>query len=242
MLAELTDREWVSQSRCAEWTVREVVAHVAGVNAFWHMSIVAGLAGKPTRVLPGFDPATTPSVMVDQTSSRTHREVLDEFVATNDALLSVVDDLTDDGWSMLAESPAGHVSVRLLAQHALWDCWIHERDVALPLGRTPAVEPDELRSCLQYAAAVSPVLGMGVGDACTGSFAVEATDPSIRFVLEVGESVALREVAAATDVPCLRGDAVALIEGLSLRAPMPSSTPIEWSQLLGGLATAFDAV
>ena len=24
--------------------------------------------------------------------------------------------------------------------------------------------------------------------------------------------------------------------------PMPSSTPIEWSQLLGGLATAFDAV
>ena len=80
MLAELTDREWVSQSRCEEWTVREVVAHVAGVNSFWHMSIVAGLAGKPTRVLPGFDPATTPSLMVDQTSSRTHREVLDEFI------------------------------------------------------------------------------------------------------------------------------------------------------------------
>lgn len=242
MLAELTDPEWVLQSRCADWTVRDVVAHVTGVNTFWHMSIVAGLAGKPTRFLRGFDPATTPSSLVDQTSSLTHREVLDQFVATNDALLGVVAGLADDGWSTLAESPAGHVSVRLLAQHALWDCWIHERDVAIPLGLTSAVEPDELRSCLQYAAAVSPVLGLGMGRACMGSFAVEAIDPSIRFVLEVGESVAVRDVAAAADVPCLRGDAVELIEGLSLRAQMPSSTPIEWSQLLGGLATAFDAV
>ena len=242
MLGELTDREWVSQSRCAEWKVRDVVAHVAGVNTFWHMSIGAGLAGKPTRMLRGFDPATTPPLMVDQTSSLTHREVLDEFVSTNDALLGVVAELTDDGWSTLAESPAGHVSVRLLAQHALWDCWIHERDVAIPLGLPPAVQPDELRSCLQYAAAVSPVLGMAVSGAGVGSFAVEATDPTIRFVLEVGESVAVRDAAAAVDVPCLRGDAVALTEGLSLRAPMPTSTPIEWLQLLGGLATAFDAV
>jgi uncharacterized protein (TIGR03083 family) len=242
MLAELTDREWVSQSRCADWTVRDVIAHLAGVNTFWHMSIAAGLAGKPTRFLRSFDPATTPSSMVHQTTSLTHREVLDQFVATNDALLGVVAELSDDGWSASAESPAGHVSVRLLAQHALWDCWVHERDVADPLGLTSALEPDELRSCLQYAAAVSPVLGLGVGGACTGSFAVEATDPRIRFVLEVGESVAVRHVAAAADVPCLRGDAVALIEGLSLRAPMPSSTPIEWTQLLGGLATAFDAV
>lgn len=242
MLADLTDREWVSQSRCADWTVRDVVAHVASVNSFWHMSIVAGLAGTPTRVLRGFDPATTPSLIVDQTSCLTHREVLDEFASTNDALLDVVAELTDDSWSTLAESPAGHVSIRLLAQHGLWDCWIHERDVAIPLGLTSALEPDELRSCLQFAAAVSPVLGLGVGVARTGSFAVEATDPSIRFLIEVGESVAVRDVAAAPDVPCLRGNAVALIEGLSLRAPMPSSTPIEWSQLLGGLATAFDAV
>jgi uncharacterized protein (TIGR03083 family) len=242
MLAELTDQEWVSQSRCADWTVRDVVAHVAGVNAFWHMSIVAGLAGTPTRVLRGFDPATTPSLMVDQTSSLKHRDVLDDFVATNEALLGVVADLSDDGWSTLAESPAGHVSVRLLAQHALWDSWIHERDVAIPLGLRTAHEPDELRSCLQYAAAVSPVLGLGTGGACTGSFAVEATEPSIRFVLEVGESVEVRDVPAVADAPCLRGEAISLIEGLSLRGPMPTSTPSEWSQLLGGLATAFDAV
>ena len=35
------------------------------------------------------------------------------------------------------------MSVRLLAHHALWDAWVHERDIALPLGRTPDVEPDD---------------------------------------------------------------------------------------------------
>ena len=34
--------------------------------------------------------------------------------------------------------------------------------------------------------------------------------------------------------------AVALVEALSLRAPLPASSPAEWRQLLAGLAGAFD--
>ena len=196
----------------------------------------------PTRVLAGFDPAATPPVMVDWMSALTPQEVLDQFASTNEALLGAVCELTDEEWSAVAESPPGHVPIRLLAQHALWDSWVHERDVAIPLGIDTAAEPDELTSCLRYAAAVSPALGIGLGHGCTGTFAVEATDPSIRFVLDVGDSISVREEVAAATVPCLRGDAVTLIEALSLRAPLPPSTPIEWSQLLGGLAKAFDAV
>ena len=240
-LANLTDEEWAGESRCAGWSTGDVVAHLIGVNSFWHMSVVAGLAGSPTRVLGGFDPATTPSSMVDRMGSVAPQQLLDQFIATNDAFLGAVTALTDEGWSKTAESPAGHVPIRLLAQHALWDCWVHERDIALPLGVATATEPDELRSCLQYAAAVSPVLGMGLERARTGVFAVDATDPDIRFVLSVADSVSVQSGGAAASAPCLRGDAVALIEALSLRAPMPASTPTEWSQLLAGLATAFDA-
>jgi uncharacterized protein (TIGR03083 family) len=241
MLAELSDEQWMTASRCTGWTARDVVAHLVGVNTFWYSSIGAGLVGLPTRVLAGFDPAATPPVMVDFMSSLTTPEVFDQFVSTTDGLLNMVAELTDRGWSTLAETPAGHVPIRLLAQHALWDSWIHERDIAIPLGFATTLEPDELRSCLRYAAAVSPVLGIGVGRSCSGVFAVEATNPRIRFVLEVGESVAVRDEPADATVPCLRGDAVDLIEALSLRAPMPQSTPIEWSQLAAGLATAFDA-
>ena len=241
MLETLTDEEWAVPSRCVGWTVRDVVAHLVGVNAFWRGSIRAGLAGAPTRVLAAFDPAATPPSMVEGMSSLTTRQVFDEFVATTDALLDVATGLTDEQWSTVAESPAGHVPIRLLAQHALWDSWVHERDVAIPLGIPAAIENDELQSCLQYAAAVGPVLGSGLGRSYAGVVAVEASDPSIRFVLDIGESVSVRNEAPAVSVPCLRGDAVELTEALSLRAPMPVATPIEWTNLVGGLATAFDS-
>jgi len=93
---------------------------------------------------------------------------------------------------------------------------------------------------LRYAAALSPALAIGNGHALGAVLAVEASDPDVRFVLEVGESVAVRDDEARSDAPCLRGDAVALVEALSLRSPLPTPAPTEWTELLSGLATAFD--
>jgi hypothetical protein len=166
--------------------------------------------------------------------------VLDRYVASNDAFVEVVEGLDDSGWGMLAESPAGHVPIRLIAHHALWDTWIHERDIALPLGLTTPEEPDEVASCLRYAAALSPALAIGSGHTIRAVLAVEASEPDTRFVLDVGESVAVHDGAAPSDAPYLRGPAVALVEAVSLREPLPASTPPEWVQLLGGLAAAFD--
>jgi uncharacterized protein (TIGR03083 family) len=241
MLVELSDDDWSSPSRCDDWTVQDVVAHIVGVNVFWHASVRAGLGGTPTRVLAGFDPATTPAVMVAAMRELTPAEILEQFVTSNDDFLAVLNRLDDAGWATLAESPAGHVPIRLVAHHALWDCWIHERDIALPLGLTPPAEPDEVGSCLRYAAAVSPALAIGTGHLLAGRFAVEATDPSMCCVLDVGESVAVRDDVAPPDVPCLCGDAVSLVEALSIRAPMPPSAPPEWLGLLEGLAIAFTA-
>lgn len=83
-------------------------------------------------------------------------------------------------------------------------------------------------------------MGVGQGQAPTTTLAVEATDPDVRFVLRVDDVVSVGD-RPADGLPCLRGDAVTLIEALSLRAPMPASSPHEWTKLLAGLATAFDA-
>jgi uncharacterized protein (TIGR03083 family) len=240
-LAGLSEAEWARPSRCDGWTVQDVVAHIVGVNAFWRASVLAGLAGTPTRILTGFDPVATPALMVDSMRALTPTEVLDQFAQSNDAFLGPLGSLDEPGWSMPAEAPPGHIPVRLLAQHALWDCWIHERDIALALGSVPAVERDEVLSCLRYAAALSPGFSIMNGDALTGVFAVDAKDPDISFVLEVGESVAVRAGAAPGDALCLSGNAVELVEALSIRGPLPTTAPAEWRRLLGGLATAFDS-
>ena len=243
MLAELTDEQWAHASRCDAWTARDVVVHLISVNEFWNMSVVAGTAGEPTRVLAGFDPAATPPLLVDTMSALSPGEVLDRFSASNESFLTTLSALSIEEWAMPAESPPGHVPIRLLAQHALWDSWVHERDVALPLGITPDIEPDELASCLRYAAALSPALALAVGQvgAGVGVLSVEATDPTVRFVLDVGDSVSLREAPFDHAAPCLRGDAVEMTEALSLRHPMGVDTPIEWVQVRGGLEAAFDA-
>ena len=192
-------------------------------------------------MLGGFDPAASPPLLVDQMSALATAQVLEQFVATNDGFLGAITDLDQATWETIAEAPAGYIAIRVLAQHALWDCWIHERDIVLPLAIDPVLCDDEVRTCLRFAASVSPALGLGLGCEVRGSFAVAATDPDVQFVLDVDDTVALVGGTDHGDRPCLRGDAVQLVEALSLRAPMPASAPAEWTDLLAGLATAFDS-
>jgi uncharacterized protein (TIGR03083 family) len=240
LLADLPDADWATPSRCAGWTVHDVVAHLDSVDGFWAASVNAGLAGAPTRVLRGFDPAATPPLLVAPMRALTPAAMLAKLVASSEAFLGVLAGLDDDGWATPAESPAGHVPIRMLAAHALWDCWVHERDIALPLGLEPVIVADEVAASLRYVAALSPALAMGFGNVIAEVLAVEATDPAMAFVLDVGESVAVHDDVAPDDAPCLRGDGVALLEALSLRAPLPPSAPVAWQNLLEGLATAFD--
>jgi uncharacterized protein (TIGR03083 family) len=243
LLRGLSDEQWNAPSRCGAWTVKDVVVHLAGVNRFWKASAAAGIAGTPTRLLGAFDPAATPLMMVDSLGSVSPAVALDMFVSSNDALLATVADLDDTAWTAVAESPIGHVSLRLVMQHALWDSWVHERDIMLPLGLDPVVESDEVRSCLQYAAAVGAALSIGLGQPITGRFSVQAANPGVSFALEVTNLVAISELAdgvVSATASCLQGDAVQLVEALSIRVPLASSAPHEWHALLGGLATAFD--
>jgi hypothetical protein len=64
MLADLSEGDWRSPTRCDAWNVQDVVAHMVSVNDFWTASMRAGLAGVPTRMMVGFDPAATPELFV----------------------------------------------------------------------------------------------------------------------------------------------------------------------------------
>jgi uncharacterized protein (TIGR03083 family) len=246
-LEALRPDDWSSPTRCDEWSVQDVVAHLVGVNAFWQASVQAGLAGTPTRVLAGFDPAVTPALLIAPMRELAPEDVLEQFVASNDGLLAVLEGLDDRQWMTAAETPAGHVAIRVVAHHGLWDSWVHERDIALPLGLTPPVEPDEIRSSLRYVSALGPAFALSTGRTFADVFAVEADDPDDNFLLDVSDCVTVRDrqnrdVAERdlADEVCLRGAALELVEALSLRVPLPASAPDRWRELLRGLAIAFD--
>jgi uncharacterized protein (TIGR03083 family) len=133
ILATLDAEQWAEPSRCELWSVRDVVAHLMGINQLWSMSI-AGRAGRPTRPFDGFDPVTTPRLRLGDVRNWSASAVRAGFVETTESLADMVGDMDPDEWSLMGETPLGHVSLHLVAVHALWDSWIHERDVLLPLG------------------------------------------------------------------------------------------------------------
>ena len=239
-LATLDDADWATPSRCEGWSVQDVIAHLIGTNQYWGVSIHQGLKGEPTRYLAGFDPVATPAQMVDGLRALSPADVLEQYRASVAQLSDVFAELDDAQWEMLAEAPPGHIAIRAVALHALWDAWTHERDVCLPLGTIPPAEPDEIAGCLYYCAAIGPALAATQGSTRDGTLAVTATDPAVSFVVRVGSTVRVTDGPAPPDAAELSGAAVALVEGLTFRAPLEHGLAGEQTWLLSGLDAAFD--
>jgi uncharacterized protein (TIGR03083 family) len=231
---------WSVPSRCEGWTAREVVSHLDSTNAFWTFSLRAGLAGRPSRFLTTFDPVASPAQLAEA-DDRSPAGVLDGFAASTEAFCSLLTEIDEDGWSALVEAPPGHLTASALAHHALWDAWVHERDVLLPLGIEPPVVADEVIASLRYGPALGPALARGRGEDRHGRIAVRATDPELACTIDVGEQIAVRAGADPDAEVTLDGPAVDLLEALSMRTPLLAPVPDEHAWLLDGLATTFDA-
>ena len=241
-LASFTDEQWSHPSRCAGWSNRDVIVHLDSTNTFWSMSIAAGVHGEPTRFLATFDPVASPAQLVAGSGDVSTGEVLARFVASTDALVGLCSSLDHAGWSAAAEAPPGHVSVSAVAHHALWDSWVHERDVLVPLGLAPEPEAEEVAACLRYVAALGPALALNRGAAGSGVLAIDATGPDVVVVVDIGEEVVVRAGAAGAPTVELRlaGDAVELLEALSVRRPLTQLIPADSVWMLRGLSDTFD--
>jgi uncharacterized protein (TIGR03083 family) len=240
-LAGFGSQEWEAPSRCAGWTNRDVVVHLASTNRFWVHSISQARRGTPSQVLAAFDPVATPAGLVAAAGNPPPAEVLDAYVKSTHTLVDLLGSLTSGEWPMLGESPLGHVSVSAIVRHALWDAWVHERDITLGVGLVPLVEADEVDAALRCAAALGPAFGILLGDLDDQRLAATVTtqDPTIGFTIKVDRAVRITaDIAPAVPV-AVHGCAVDVLEGLSLRAPLHLEP--EWQWLTAGLTRSFEA-
>ena len=235
-LASRTDEEWRTPSRCEGWTAKDVVAHLGTTNDFWRLSIEAGLAGAPSRLLVGFDPKLTPAALVEAVRALSPAETFERFATSTSSLCDAVDALDVTGWATIAEAPPGHVPIRVMAHHAVWDAWVHERDILLPLGAAPAEEADEIISCLRYAAALGPSFAALSDADRRGVLAIDVSDPDAHVVVELaGGAVAVRAGEAPSGAAVLRGRAVDVLEMLSIRVPFDQAIPDDARWMVQGL-------
>ncbi len=227
-LVALPDAQWQAETRCTEWTVSDVVAHIITADQFWIMTLTSARAGAPaTTFLRGFDPSNSLEPVVAPLRSLSPPEVLAQFRTNTEAFIALVAEFDAPDWDCIGESPFGHLPARFLFTHAFWDSWLHERDIFIALGSAPPVETDELLSATWCSFFVAGVQGGLLAD----------TDP-VGPGLERPVDVTLRfddlpdyplHVSLANDVRIdigtgglAAGRALDLVEGFAGRAPAPT--------------------
>jgi uncharacterized protein (TIGR03083 family) len=239
LLSELSAEQWASASRCDGWTVQDVVNHLVTVNQFWAMSIKSGAAGTPTRYLVDFDPVTTPEQLVSSVRSLSPDETLHNYLESNAALRGEVEQLAPAAWDLVAEAPPGHLAIRVLALHALWDAWVHERDIALPLGREGVEEEDEIIASLAYVAGLGAALRDVDAPIRRGKLEIQAINPDVCLVVDIDASILVSPGPVIGDAVSIAGDAIELLEGFSIRVPLTVTMNAQDRWLLGNLGQVF---
>lgn len=232
-LESMSEEEWGRTTRCDAWDARDVVNHLVSADGFWVLTIGgrANGPGQRTRFLQGFDPTTTPATIVADQHTRPTADVLDAFRASTEQLAAALDEVAAaDEWSAVSESPFGHVPITVIAAHSLWDSWLHERDVLVPLGRPTPVEEDELLNAAAFTLFVGGAQG-GVldDDEPVGDGPVSPVHVTLAFADLPGRTLQLtvdRDVevtvrpAAESSAAVDAGTAIDLVEGVAGRSPV----------------------
>lgn len=244
LVRSMTPADWTRATRCDTWDATGVIGHLVVVDGFWNLVLGNALAGsEPTRMLRGFDPSSSTDDLVAATVDRPVAELVDQFATGTATLAETVGRFTDDTWSRRAESPMGHLPAHLLLAHALWDSWLHERDITVAAGTAGPVDPDELFDASVWMLCFAGLQGgllddpapVGPGPDAPIDVVLrfdEIPDRAVRVRIDTGVTLAPADPAAAVAA----GSGVTFVEGVTGRAPLaPALAPLP-----DGLAAQLD--
>lgn len=193
LVADLSETEWSVQSLCPDWTVRGVVTHLAAIE-----SILVGWKPEaddeppPFQRVGAFETAAAdlaPADLVAKTA---------EILAARRTELA---GLSSDDWAHKCMTPVGPGYYGRFMDVRVFDFWVHQRDMTLPLGRATddtgahaAIALDEVHQSLGY------IVGKKVGLPDGASMAIRLTGPLERdmFVNVDGRAAVVDSVADPT--------------------------------------------
>ncbi len=131
--------DWAAPTRCADWSAHDVVRHLCDVS-----TLLAATSPGDRRldITAGFDPRVSPRrwavVPADESRDATFRR----FTTTTEQMLGQLRAWLAQDRRFDVHLPYGLMDWTVLALHAFWDSWLHERDVLLAQGREHPTDDD----------------------------------------------------------------------------------------------------
>jgi uncharacterized protein (TIGR03083 family) len=142
LVTDLDEKAWRRTSPLPGWTLFDVVAHVIGTESW-----LLGETPPPHDPLrPKTDVRTLPHVRnevavlneiwVDRLRPLSGKRLLALFDETTERRRAALAAMDDDAWQAPTASPVGQVPYGRFMRVRLFDCWMHELDLADGIGRS----------------------------------------------------------------------------------------------------------
>ncbi|MFD6400602.1 maleylpyruvate isomerase family mycothiol-dependent enzyme [Nocardia sp. NPDC060249] len=142
LVTDLDEKAWRRTSPLPGWTLFDVVAHVIGTESW-----LLGETPPPHDPLrPKTDVRTLPHVRnevavlneiwVDRLRPLSGKRLLALFDETTERRRAALAAMDDDAWQAPTVSPVGQVPYGRFMRVRLFDCWMHEHDLADGIGRS----------------------------------------------------------------------------------------------------------
>lgn len=139
LLAGLSETQWRAPSPLPGWDVKAVVSHMIGTESF-----LAGIAAPE----PDVDVSALEHVRNDigamnecwvrHLSAHADADVLESFRAITDDRRAALTSMSDEEWDAVTMTPTGPDSYGRFMRIRVFDCWMHEQDIRVALGRPPS--------------------------------------------------------------------------------------------------------
>lgn len=177
LVAPLDDDAWRTPSRCAGWTLADVMLHLAQTDEMAVASLDGRLAAALDAGAGGAGPATdvdeAAAALVESERGQPPAAVRDRWRA---GALALRRGLADHAPGERVRWVAGELTVRTLATTRLAETWIHTGDVAEPLGQEVAAD-DRLWHIARLAWRTVPYAFARAGRELAGPVAFSLTAP-----------------------------------------------------------------
>lgn len=226
--------EWAHPSRNVGWSVHETARHVAdGVER-----VAATVAGERDLDETDFDPLSTPAEWLGGSAGESPEATMDRLGAASMALTAGVEARLAAGDESHAPTVYGTAHWTVNVAHLLWDSWIHERDVLLPLDRPAPSTDEEQRLVALYGVlmALVPAVQLGLSVDLT----VELRGAGARVVEATCHAGAVRSAEAPDAAAAMSAPLPELVDALTGRGVTVADLLPDAPEELGILAAYFN--
>ena len=126
LISNLSESDWETQSLCPDWDVKGVVTHLAGIE-----NLLLKWVPQSADEWPPFPKMAE---FESETESLSAIELLDRSISILNDRRKELAAMNDETWSLECMTPVGPGTYERFMDIRIFDFWVHQRDMTIPLG------------------------------------------------------------------------------------------------------------